>query len=402
MSNKGKRYEEPKLNLKKVFAVILAIVVIIMVIIALHKILTKGKEQGKIKSIDYAVILQDNKWGVIDSNGNTIIDPAYEEMITIPNSKNDVFLCIYDVNYENGAYKTKVLNSKNQEIFTQYEQIEAIANQDKNNNIWYENNVLKVKKEGKYGLINLEGKELTPFAYDQIVAMEGIKNTLKVTKEGKNGVIDTEGKEILPTQYIDITNLGKENTEGFIIKQEDSKFGLVDSTNQTILEPKYEAIEKIHGNDMYVVKQAGKQILIKKDGTEILNTGYQEIKEILKNAENGIIFLLNGKQGVMKTTGEITIAPEYEELKEAKTGLFIAKQNGKYGIIDLAKQSKIEPIYQAITYQEKADLYLAEKEDFTTDIIDNTFTVRKNRYINRPRRGKRIFPNQTRRRKPVL
>ena len=82
-------------------------------------------------------------------SGEIVIDPAYEEMITIPNSKNDVFLCIYDVNYETGEYKMKALNSKNKEILIEYEQVEAIANQDKNNNMWYEQNTLKVKKEGK-------------------------------------------------------------------------------------------------------------------------------------------------------------------------------------------------------------------------------------------------------------
>ena len=100
--------------------------------------------------------------GVLSTpTGNTIIDPSYEEMITIPNTKNDVFLCIYDVNYETGEYKTKALNSKNQEILTGYEQIEAISNKDKNNNIWYED-VLKVKKDGKYGLINLSRKRINP------------------------------------------------------------------------------------------------------------------------------------------------------------------------------------------------------------------------------------------------
>lgn len=216
--SRGKRYEEPKLNLKKVFAVILAFVVVIMFIFIITGILTKDKEQVKITSKDYAVVFQDNKWGVIDSNGNTVIDPSYEEMITIPNSKNDIFLCIYDVNYETGEYKTKALNSKNEEIFTQYEQIEAIVNKDANNNIWYEDNVLKVKKDGKYGMINLSGKELTPCQYDDVIAMEGIKNTLKVIKDGKVGVLDNEGKEILGVQYAEITNLGKDNKEGFIIK----------------------------------------------------------------------------------------------------------------------------------------------------------------------------------------
>lgn len=375
--SRGRRYEEPKLNLKKVFAVILAIIVVIMFIFIIKGILTKDKEQVKITSKDYFVVFQNNKWGVIDSSGNNVIDPAYEEMITIPNSKNDVFLCVYDVNYETGEYKTKVLNSKNEEIFTQYDQIEAISNKDSNNNVWYEDNILKVKKDGKYGIIDLTGKELSPCQYDDITALEGIKNTLKVAKDGKIGILDSEGKEILGTQYVDVTNLGKDNKEGFIVSGEDGKYGIVDYSNQTILEPKYDEIAKIYGNDMYVVKQAGKQILVKKDGTEILKTGFDEIKEILKNADNGVVYTQNGKYGVMKTTGEVTIAPEYEELKEAKSGLLIAKQNGKYGVIDLQKETKIEPNYLSISYDEKADIYVAEKEDYSSDMIDNTFTVRQ-------------------------
>ena len=129
---------------------------------------------------------------------------------------------------------------------------------------------------------------------------------------------------------------------------------------------------------MYVVKQAGKQIIAKKDGSEVATlSAYDEIKEILKNSDNGIIYTQGNKHGVMKLTGEITISPEYEELKEAKTGILIAKQNGKYGIIDLSKQTKIEPTYKTITYHEKADLYIGEKEDYSNDIIDNTFTIRQ-------------------------
>lgn len=135
--SRGRRYEEPKLNMKKVFAVILAIIVIIMSIFIIKGVLTKNKDQGKISSKDYFASFKDNKWGIIDESGNTVIDPSYEEMIIVPNSKNDVFLCTYDVDYNTGTYKTKVLNSKNEEIFKDYEQVEAIQNKDENDNLWY-------------------------------------------------------------------------------------------------------------------------------------------------------------------------------------------------------------------------------------------------------------------------
>ena len=375
--SKGKRYDEPKLNLKKVFAVVIAIIVFIMFMVILMGIINKDKEQGKIVSKDYVTILENNKWGVMDSNGNIIIDPAYEEMMIIPNRKKDIFLCIYDVNYQTGEYKTKVLNSQNQEIFTQYEQIEAIANQDINGNVLYDENVLKVKKEGKYGIINLEGKELTTFQYDEIMPFQGMQDRLKISKDGKIGVIDQEGKEWIAPQYLEVTNLGKNSKEGFMVKAEDGKYGIVDDTNQVILVTKYDAISKVHEQDRYVVKQGEKQVLVKKDGTEILTTGSDEIIEILKNEQDGVIYAQKGKYGVMKASGDIVITPDYEELKEAKAGLFIAKQKGKYGVIDEQKSTKIEFNYTHINYQEKADLYVAEKEDYHNDIIDHDFNIRQ-------------------------
>lgn len=375
--SRGKRYEEPKLNMKKVFAVILAIVVVVMFIFIIKGILSKDKEQGKITSESYFVSFKDNKWGVINSSGNNVIDPSYEEMITIPNYKKDVFLCIYDVNYETGEYKTKALNSKNEEIFTDYEKIEAIQNKDKNNNLWYEDNVLKVKKDGKYGIINLDGKELSECEYEEILAVEGIKNALKVKVDGKYGVIDNEGKEILKAEYADVQALGKDNKSGFIVKNESGKYGIVDYSNNKILEAKYDGIEKVYGNDLYVAKKDGKQILVKKGGEEILNKGFDEIKGILKTQDAGIIYVEDSKYGIMELNGNTKIKAKYEDLKEAKSGIFIAKKDGKYGIIDLEENEKVEFKYNSITYNEKADIYITEDEQFNNDIINNNFEVKQ-------------------------
>lgn len=375
--SKGRRYEEPKLNMKKVFAVIIAILVVIMSIFIIKGILAKNKDQGKIASKDYFAVFKDNKWGVIDEVGNTVIDPSYAEMIIVPNSKNDVFLCTYDIDYDNGTYKTKALNSKNEEIFKDYEQVEAFQNKDENNNLWYEANELKVKKDGKYGVINLSGKELLSCEYDEIVALEGIKNALKISKDGKYGVADSEGKIILKPEYADVTNLGKDSKSGFIVKNTDGKYGIVDFSSNLVLETKYDGITKVYGNDFYVVKQAEKQILVKKDGTEILTSGFDEITDILKNAENGVIYKKDNKYGVMKTTGEVTLEASYDELKETKSGIFIAKKDGKYGVIDQEKNSKIEFKYNAISYNEKADIYITEDEEFNNEILDNTYTVKQ-------------------------
>lgn len=375
--NRGRRYEERKLNLKKVFAVFIAIVVLIMFIFIIKGILTKDREQGKIVSTDYFVSYQNNKWGVINSKAENIIDPSYAEMIIIPNSKKDVFICTYDVNYETGEYKTKVLNNKNEEIFTNYNKIEAIPNNDEGNNLWYEENVLKVEKDGKYGLIDLNGKELVACEYEEITAVKGIKNALKTKKDGKQGVITDDGKVLLKPQYNEIEALGKDNKSGFIIQAETGKYGIVDYSANSILSTNYDEISKIYGNDYYVVKKNNKQILVKKGDEEVLTSGFNEIKQVLKTSEGQVIFTINNLYGVMKTTGEVLIEPTYEELKEAKSGILIAKLNGKYAIMDINKNNKTDYKYTDIFYNEKADIYTATDETLNNEILDNTFTVRQ-------------------------
>ena len=180
-----------------------------MFIFIIKGIFTKDNTTGKIVSKSYFASYKDNKWGVIDSEGNNIIDPSYKEMIIIPDSKLGVFICTYDTNYETGEYKSKALNEKNQEIFTQYSKIEALQNVDEAGNLSYDKDVLKVQKDGKYGLINFSGKEITTIDYDEITAISKIKNSFKVKKDGKYGIVDNEGKMVVEPKYADIDILGK-------------------------------------------------------------------------------------------------------------------------------------------------------------------------------------------------
>ena len=76
-------------------------------------------------------------------------------------------------------------------------------------------------------------------------------------------------------------------------------------------------------------------------------------------------------------SGEVTLNPTYDDLKEAKTGIFIAKQGGKYGIIDLAGAEKLGFTYQSLNYYEKADLYVGEDENFSNSIINGNFEVKQ-------------------------
>ena len=375
--SRGRRYEERKLNMKKVFAVILAIVVVIMSIFIIKGIFSKEEKTGGITSKTYFAAFKDNKWGVIDENGDVIIEPSYEEMMIIPNNKTDIFLCTYDVNYNTGEYSTKALNSKNQEIFTEYNKVEAINNHDENDTLWYEDNVLKVQKDGKWGVINYDGKVLLNTEYDSIESVQGIKNALLIEKEGKYGVADNEGKIILDPIYTGVTNLGKDNRSGYIVKNDEGLYGIVDASKNVILENKYEEIEKVYGNDLYVVSQNGKQKIVNKDGQDVLTEGFDQITNILKTKDSGVIYTSNGKYGIMTLTGEIKIEAQYDNLVEAKANVFIATKDNKRGIIDIDNQEKLPFDYNTITYNEIGDIYVAEDENYNSQVMNNQFEVKQ-------------------------
>ena len=375
--SRGKRYDtEPKLNIKKVFAVVIAIAVIIMFVFMVKGLLTEDNTTGKIMSKSYFAAYKDNKWGVIDSEGNTVIDPSYKEMIVIPNAKTGIFICTYDINYETGEYKTKALNEKNEEILTQYDKIEALQNKDKNNNFWYEQNVLKVQKDGKYGLINLNGKEITTIEYEEIIAMSGIENSFKIKKDGKYGIVDSEGKTVVEPKYVDIDILGKDNKSGFIVKDDSGKYGIIDYSNNQVLEIKYDSVEKVYGNDLYVVTVDGKQKLVNKENADVLTEEFDSIKQILANQENAVIFTKTEKYGVMNLSGEVLINPEYDYLGETKVGIFIAKKGDKYGIINSAKEEKVPFEYTSIIYNKKADIYIAEDSNLNSNILNGNLETK--------------------------
>lgn len=372
--SRGKRYEtEGKLNYQKVFAVIIAVIVIIMVVMIIKNVFVQREKLSK--KYEYFTVFSSEKWGVINQDGEIVINPSYQEMIVIPDKTKDVFICTYDINEEDGTYKTKALNRKNEEIFTQYDQIQVLENIDENDNIWYEKNVLKVMQNGKYGLIDLNGKKLLDCEYDEINVMKGIENSLLIKKDGYVGLINNAGTILIDVKYSDIKNLGTTYKEGYITIDENGKCGIVSTTKIQILENKYNEIKQVYLGDNYYVVEDGKEKIINQAGETLIDNGFDDIKSSTKR---GIIFTQKDLYGEMSTSGNILIEAKYQDLKEANEGIYIAKKDEKYGIIDENEKEKVPFEYTGIIYNEKANVFLAEDENYKTTIINDKYETKLN------------------------
>ena len=382
---KGRRYsnnnddwaiEGKELNIKKVIGVALLIILILGILYFANKMLNGEYQLEKISSTSYLAVFNDNKWGVIDNKGEYVIVPSYAEMIVIPDEKEDVFLCTYDVNYETGEYKTKALNSKNEEILSGYQKIEAISNLDINNTMWYEQNVIKYMKDGKYGLLNLEGNQVLTNEYDNIEALKGTENALLITKNGLVGIADATGTIIINPEHKQIRNLGIDNKDGYIVTNSEGKEGIVDYSNNMVLKTTYESVKSVYGNDMYVVTNNGKEELINKEGNVILSQGYNTIVNVLNEKDKGVVVQKEGKYGILSLNGDMLIEAKYDQLVEANNNIFIATIDGKTGVIDSANNEKVPFNYSNIKYTKLANIYITEDSNYLNTILNKDFETK--------------------------
>ncbi len=371
--SRGKRFDgNEQLNYKKVLAVILAIIVIIMFVLIVKQLATKAKDTKNTVAINYFALYADNKWGIVDSTGTTTIEPMYQEMIIVLDKSKDVFLCTYDINEDTGEYKTKVINKDNKEILTEYSKVEALENYDSSENAWYEKDILRVQKDGKYGIIDIDGKEILATEYESIETLKGLENSILVKKDGKVGLVNKSGNKIIDTEYKSIENIDNNYKHGYIVTNSDGKKGIISYTGNEVLGTKYDNIIKSYNENYFAVEENGKQTVIDNTGKTILKDGYDSISQV---NSDGIVFVKDKKYGFMDFKGKVKVEAEYENLKEINTGILRAKKDGKYGLIDIDEKQKLAFEFSDIYYEEEIGLYITENDKYNVSILDSDFKV---------------------------
>ena len=178
--------------MKKRFLICIIPIVLIIGIIVIIVCNNRKKYEynvEKLETINYFLFVQNNKYGVIDRDGQVVVEPNFD-IIEIPNPSKDVFICKnnYDVNKK--EYSVQVFDKNKNQILYQYYIVEAIELNSVDDNGFYEKNVLKYKSNGLYGLIDFSGKKLTKAEYESIEGFEFNEGLMLVKKSGKYGIIN--------------------------------------------------------------------------------------------------------------------------------------------------------------------------------------------------------------------
>lgn len=378
---------------KKGLIIFLIISLIIFIFICYNVFSKKDKYNINFEEINQRQYFLDfdEKYGVINKDGEEIIDTNFD-MIQIPNPSKDIFVCMSNYNAETGSYETKIYNKNREELFTNYEKVEAISRQESLDNIPYEKSVLKYKGNGKYGLINLSGKKITKPIYDDIQALEYKEGMLTVKQNDKFGIININGDEIIKVKYDGIQadqyslNENHNKKAGFIvsIKTNDGyKFGYINYKGKTLLETEYNEIARINyindDESVYLVAFKNGQAGLFKNKSKVLENEYEDIQ--FDNINNLLILQRNGKQGVSDLDGKKIIQLEYDNI--IITGNSINAQKGDEVTVfnsegEKLKNSNFISVLETdnknyfITIDKNENYGVIDKDDNV--IIDNKYT----------------------------
>lgn len=309
---------------KKILICILIIAVIVGVVFGLIKLNSTKKynvklEEISLKDVKYFLLEQNQMYGVIDADGNVVIEPKYQS-IQIPNPTKDVF-----ITYESEDADGKAVNSKGESILSDYESVEAIDISQLSSTIPYEKTVLKYKENGSYGLIDFDGKKITDAIYEEIQGLDYKEGFVKVKQNGLYGVINIRNEEVIPIEYDNVSTDGyyDEDTEykkaGFVLrtKTDDGyKYSYVSYDGKIKLDSTYSSLERLTDVDddknIYLISSINGKYGLIKNNKQVIENDYIELEY---DKESNLLVLNKGTaSGVANLDGKMIIPVDYDSI----------------------------------------------------------------------------------------
>ncbi|MBI3501300.1 MAG: WG repeat-containing protein [Bacteroidetes bacterium] len=272
-------------------------------------------------------VVQDGKWGFIDSLGNMQIPPTYDWADEFSEGAAAV------TRNEKSGYINKAGN-----IFIP-------LSYDETNS--FHNGMAVVKKENKSGLISKTGKQILPLEFEDISGNEGEEKILLALKEGVYNYFDSKGKLLTGGKFEKAGDFS--SGRAYIVQN--GQYGFINRKGEIIIPAVYNWAESFKPNGTARVKLADKFGMIDTSGKSILQCEYDRIDDF---SEGLVLVVKNKKFGFADEKGNSVIpikfdySPEISEVKGFQNGLAKVEQNKKRGLINKSGNSYLPLEYDDI------------------------------------------------------
>jgi len=245
---------------------------------------------------EYFTVFKNGKWGMLDAEGNVVLKIEYEDL--------KPFVASY--------LRT-----------------------------------LKVKQNGKYGLIQIDSvgtpKKAADIVYDDI----GIDDESYKIRVAQGEMKDYlyEGKPYFGLIYNDVLYFTKYRQ--FAIKS-GKKWGIAAEDKRIIIKPNYDKIMFID-TKTYMVKKSGKWGIINNFDQVMIPIDYSEFDF----RPDGYFFAAkNGKWGVVSLKQGVLLPSKYDDLMVLPNKTFLVQRKGKIGVVGAGDRVIVPIEYSDVNYKE--------------------------------------------------
>lgn len=318
------------------------------------------------------------KYGYIDSKGNVKIEIKFADAEDFENGLAAVGVLDsnkkikYGFIKSDGSYLIKP-------IFDEVDNFKKIPNTS-----------IEVAKVGigdyksrKYGFIKKDGSYFVTPQYDYVCDYSNNSSgcgytPVYIKKDGKNfyGILDWNGKLIIDTKYSFISISEYDVKDGYIIINEESLSGYYNIRTKELVEPEYSYVQ-IRDNGVYLTKKFdGKEkvgfhfnngVIIKPKYDDI---SYRNPGDILYEIK------LNGKFGLIDKNGNEVFEPIYDEIRYIGHFIFI-KRDGKISVISEDGKAILDNQLDKVSYYENFNLLgiVVNGKEGLLNMDDNSYLV---------------------------
>lgn len=266
----------------------------------------------------YFPVKIDNRWGLIDANGQLTVEPIYEAI-------GEFKQFGYAVMQREG--NVGLLGKNAEEVISpKYDDLKVLSS-----------GLVAVMKNQEWSVVNIQGKTILPAGYERVKVWDN--RFLAYMRDSRWGVVDLEGIEVCPPLFDEIALF--ENNYWLVGLYE--KFGLLDIKGQEILRPEHDEI-RIFNENLFFFRNQHKWGLKDKVGQIAAKFDYYTpiSNHFIKLKNNGSVWLYSLQ------TNSIISKGEYDAFFPFSSQYVIARKHQSLALLDGRGQAILSPYYNEI------------------------------------------------------
>jgi hypothetical protein len=312
----------------------------------------KANAQPTIFSSEYPLLIKQNdKFGYINRQGQTVISPKYELADLFSEGLAPVLIKgkwgYIDVNgeivippiWDNalGFSGVAVVYKKMKRMYIDKQGRIIFRGNKYNRNTSFSEGYAVVSNGKHWGYIDSTGSQIINFMYND--AYNFSNGLAKVQLQDKWSYIDYKGRIVLTTNFEKVYNFSND----IAIVYSEGKNGVINKNGELVIPLHYASITKFKmGIASYQLTENGKWGYISKEGKILTEPIFSQARSFF---ESFAAVKINSKWGYLNSNFDTLISLNFDEAYSFSDERAFVKKNNKYGVIDNTGKIIVPPMY---------------------------------------------------------